>query len=120
MSDLPTPRNPTDRLLAAIHDRLGELLDRFPAAPEPAGNHVELREPAVVREPAGGGKVLSPPDEGADGSAVKARRPTRTPAKPRTVKAEEPAPAEKPPPAKSSPRRRTPAKPKTTPKPEDT
>lgn len=107
MGDLPTPRNPTDRLLVAIHDRLGELLDRFPAPPpEKEGGQVELREPSVppaARESAGG-------TDSAGGSGVKARRPTRTrPTKPLKEPADKTPPAAAKP---SPPRRRT-----TTPKP---
>ncbi|MGH3375989.1 MAG: hypothetical protein ACRDP6_14720 [Actinoallomurus sp.] len=66
MSDaqLPRPVGTTDFYLAAIHDRLGELLDRLPAAapPEHTDGTVELREPkppatspgGEQREPAGG------------------------------------------------------------------
>lgn len=84
---LPTPRTATDAYLAAIHDRLGELLDRFPA-PAPAGREdgsVELREPAVSGEPAAsapaGGAEGPPPktDGGGEGpGAVGVRRPART------------------------------------------
>lgn len=49
MTELPPPRTVTDELLVAIHDRLGELLERLPARQEsaPAGpGQVEIREPA--------------------------------------------------------------------------
>lgn len=61
--DLPRPTGIVDTYLAAIHDRLGELLDRLPARPEEqADGTVELREPkppatspgGEKREPAGG------------------------------------------------------------------
>lgn len=50
MTQLPPPRTVVDEYLAAIHDRLGELLDRLPARQEsaPAGSGpVEIREPAT-------------------------------------------------------------------------
>lgn len=45
---LPTPFNGTEAYLAAIHDRLGQILDRLPAPPQaPEDGPVELREPAT-------------------------------------------------------------------------
>jgi hypothetical protein len=61
--DLPRPVGNVDIYLAAIHDRLGQLLDRLPAPPpERSDGTVELREPrppatspgGEKREPAGG------------------------------------------------------------------
>jgi hypothetical protein len=51
---LPPPIDGTETYLAAIHDRLGELLDRLPqpaAGQGTEGGQVELREP-VRPEPA--------------------------------------------------------------------
>lgn len=47
--DLPPQCNSTDQWLAALHDRLGELLDRLPPppAPAPTAGQVELREPEL-------------------------------------------------------------------------
>lgn len=45
---LPQPRNATETYLAAINDRLGQILDRLPArTQEPDDGQVELREPAT-------------------------------------------------------------------------
>jgi hypothetical protein len=45
---LRPPVNGTEVYLAAIHDRLGQILDRLPAPPqEPEDGPVELREPAL-------------------------------------------------------------------------
>lgn len=68
-SDLPPPVETPDFYLKAIHDRLGELLDRLPSPPEGRGDGtVELREPAVSA-PASGGK----------GATVSRRSPPHTP-----------------------------------------
>lgn len=57
--ELPPPVTATDMYLAAINDRLRQLLDRLPDRTEPERDDgtVELREPAAgpadtVREPA--------------------------------------------------------------------
>lgn len=50
---LPPPIDGTQAYLAAIHDRLGELLDRLPKPPErkAEGGQVELREPVQPAAP---------------------------------------------------------------------
>lgn len=47
---LPPPIDGTQQYLAAIHDRLGELLDRIPEPPDEqqADGTVELREPQAA------------------------------------------------------------------------
>lgn len=51
MTELPHPIDGTEVYLAAIHRRLGEILDRLPAEPIPPVGHVDLREPAAVNVP---------------------------------------------------------------------
>lgn len=49
MAELPQPFTRTDELLVAVHERLGEILDRLQPRQEslPAGaGPVEIREPA--------------------------------------------------------------------------
>lgn len=47
---LPAPINGTETYLAAVYHRLGEVLERLPARPEPASDGtVELREPAQAK-----------------------------------------------------------------------
>ncbi|OLT24409.1 hypothetical protein BJF79_13790 [Actinomadura sp. CNU-125] len=85
MSDgrsLPPPGTATELYLAAVYDRLGELLARFPQQPEPPGpptGQVELREPAAVRS---GAAVRSPAGEGpgvtTPGRPARSRRKTTT------------------------------------------
>jgi len=92
---LPAPIDGVEQYLAAIHDRLGQILDRLPAPPEPAdeGAPVELREPAVPAEqaaPQPAPAELTEPAAGTrqPGSAA-GRRPSpsaRKPAKGRTAK----------------------------------
>lgn len=80
MPDLPTPRTATDTYLAAIHDRLGELLDRLPdrtAGAWPDGS-VELREPAAPAPVGGGEAPPSETDVGGDSGPGAKRRPGRT------------------------------------------
>lgn len=51
MAELPQPFTRTDELLVAVHERLGEILDRLPPRQEslPAGaGPVEIREPAAA------------------------------------------------------------------------
>lgn len=71
-SPLPQPITTTDALLVAVHDRLGEILDRLPAqAPSPGREDgaVELREPAT--KPTGG-------SESGGEASVSEPRPART------------------------------------------
>jgi len=73
---LPTPIDGTQEYLKAIHDRLGDLLDRLPAkAPEAEAGTVELREPAAPLTGA------ADPEPVTSGSGT-APRPTRTTRKP--------------------------------------
>ncbi|MEU4224286.1 hypothetical protein AB0F17_08335 [Nonomuraea sp. NPDC026600] len=57
MAPLPPPINGTEAYLAAVYDRLGEMLDRMPQSPTeheaPAAvpETVELREPDTQPEP---------------------------------------------------------------------
>ncbi|WP_242892443.1 hypothetical protein [Actinomadura litoris] len=82
MPDLPPPRDRVDRYLVAIHDRLGELLDRLPPAPSQgqasAGGEVELREPAAPASVGGGEEPSSAPEESGSGPDVTKRRPARS------------------------------------------
>ena len=82
MSDgrsLPPPGTTTEVYLAAVYDRLGELLDRLPQRPEPPGpptGQVELREPAPGRSGA------AVPGSAGEGPGVATpRRPARPPRK---------------------------------------
>lgn len=81
---LPAPIDGTQEYLKAVHDRLGEILDRLPAKAPPsvaAGDVVELREPAAPEsEPqaAQAGPVTPVALSGSD--AVP--RPARTPKPP--------------------------------------
>lgn len=51
---IPHPRTTDQEFLAAIHTRLGEILDRLPSAPAPEGadGTVELSEPKTPPRPA--------------------------------------------------------------------
>lgn len=73
---LPRPVVPTDFYLAAIHDRLGELLDRLPerSPAERADGTVELTEPKrpAPAKKAGAGEKREP--AGGRGSSRPARR----------------------------------------------
>lgn len=64
---LPPPITITDEYLAAIHDRLGDILDRLPTQPtgERVGGTVELTEPkrpvtAKAKPKAAGGDKREP------------------------------------------------------------
>lgn len=77
---------PTDEYLAAIHDRLGQILDRLPERPSterPADGTVELTEPK--RRPTraggkahqgGGGGKRTPAEGGAPRPAQRASKKT--------------------------------------------
>jgi len=74
---LPPPIDGTQEYLKAIHDRLGELLDRLPAkAPEAEAGTVELREPAA---PLIGAADPEPVTSG-PGTALRPARTARKPA----------------------------------------
>lgn len=68
---LPAPIDGTQEYLKAIHDRLGELLDRLPPAGPAARTNgtVELREPAVP--------VLSAPESPPTAAPSRTVRPAR-------------------------------------------
>lgn len=83
---LPAPGTATELYLASINDRLGQLLDRLPAAAPPPeaprpGGEVELREPAAPPQrptKAAVGRV-------GKGPGVTSGRPARTPRAPRAT-----------------------------------
>lgn len=93
---LPAPIHGDEEYLAAIYDRLGEILDRLPeraAARQDEGGKVELREPAqpatpepVAQEPAAPVEIAEPSQPPAPKAGPGADSPTRTgrqpPAKP--------------------------------------
>ncbi|KAB2347345.1 hypothetical protein [Actinomadura rudentiformis] len=84
---IPPPRNPTDRILTGIYDRLGELLDKFPAPAERENGTVELREPAAPAPDGGGENPPASPTAGGKGTGVTpARRSSPRPAKTTTRK----------------------------------
>jgi hypothetical protein len=64
---LPPPINGTEAYLAAVYDRLGEMLDRMPQrhaepeAPAAMPETVELREPGNQPEPPAPVEVLKEP-----------------------------------------------------------
>ncbi|MFN2636901.1 MAG: hypothetical protein ABR585_07745 [Gemmatimonadaceae bacterium] len=68
MSPLPPPLNGAEEYLAAIHTRLGEVLDRLPErpaapqeqAPVAGPETVELREPATPAEEPEGEALTEP------------------------------------------------------------
>lgn len=77
-ANLPPPIDGTQEYLKAIHDRLGDLLDRLPAkAPEAEAGTVELREPAAP---------LAEPEPVTSGPGSTAPRLARTPRKPAATK----------------------------------
>lgn len=91
MTDLPPPSTSAELYLAAVHDRLGEILARLPEpqappaprppVPPPAEpGTVELREPVVPATPASTPPKRTPA-VGKTGSGAQARRPARTPRK---------------------------------------
>lgn len=93
-SELPSPVTVADHYLAAIYDRLGEVLDRLPA-----------REPGSLQQPAHG-------DVGERGGEVEITEPAPPRAPAKAVPLAEPARPPKRPPAKkpAAAARKTPAK----------
>ena len=91
-AQLPHPLNGAEQYLAAMYDRLGDILDRLPERPAPGGQ-VDGAQPEELREPAAPPAPTQPEPGPVDitepGQPERAAtpKPARTARKPATRKA---------------------------------